>query len=708
MPRLIRVWPPLQPGGMAVGTDVVLTFSAPVKAGTGPLIIGTVGPPTQTLYELSADSPYIAISGDTLRLRLPEGLAYGTSVDVRLTENFVLDLAGNPMDVSSSFYWQLESQPAPAPVDWTGTALADLFHGSAGADALAGGAGGDSLYGHAGNDVILGGDEPSPAGDFLFGMDGDDILYGEGGDDALSGGAGDDVLDGGADNDYLGGDDGNDTLRGGDGDDRLTEWFGDNAMYGGAGDDTLYDESRGTGLLDGGGGADTLTLAYGSGTLDGGGGNDALLVFGGVAGAAQTLALSGGDGDDRITIRASEAIRVLTASGGAGVDSYAIEANQGNVVTIGDFKAGAGGDIIDLKLLLGEAYSGGNPFGAAAALRLVQRGLETVLQHDPDGAAGGAFFHDAVRLVDVAAVGLTAANFAGGVAPNGDPAGASFQGGEGDDQYTGGASNDTLAGGAGKDTLDGDAGDDVLLGGAGDDMLHGGADDDRVYGGDGADAVSGGNGDDLLEGGAGDDTLNGGDGADRISGGGGLDRASWPLFRGSVTVESSQGQVTVTSLAGTGAGDVDILDGVERLHFFNQGVAFDVDGAAGQIFRLYLSAFGRAPDIYGMGYWLSRSDAGAELGEIAGQFAASTEFQARYGAQPDHGEFVAGLYRDVLHRQPDAAGQAYWTGLLDRHAISLDGVLLNFSESAEHQQVSAAVVGVSIEYTRWGVPAGPF
>jgi hypothetical protein len=36
-----------------------------------------------------------------------------------------------------------------------------------------------------------------------------------------------------------------------------------------------------------------------------------------------------------------------------------------------------------------------------------------------------------------------------------------------------------------------------------------------------------------------------------------------------------------------------------------RAVALDVDGAAGQAYRLYQAAFDRAPDKNGLGYWIN-------------------------------------------------------------------------------------------------------
>ncbi|MFW2381566.1 MAG: DUF4214 domain-containing protein [Acidimicrobiales bacterium] len=94
--------------------------------------------------------------------------------------------------------------------------------------------------------------------------------------------------------------------------------------------------------------------------------------------------------------------------------------------------------------------------------------------------------------------------------------------------------------------------------------------------------------------------------------------------------------------------------------------------------RLYSAAFLRAPDPAGLQYWLS-VDAG--LIDVAYVFTISEEFKIRYGDLDDRA-FVDRIYRNVLERSPDAAGFAYWTGLMD-NGLSRQEVLLYFSDSAE-------------------------
>jgi hypothetical protein len=63
---------------------------------------------------------------------------------------------------------------------------------------------------------------------------------------------------------------------------------------------------------------------------------------------------------------------------------------------------------------------------------------------------------------------------------------------------------------------------------------------------------------------------------------------------------------------------------------------------------------------------------------------------------------VSKLYANVLHRAPDAAGQAYWLGVLDTGLVSQAGVLASFSDSPENQAQLVGTIQNGFEYTPVG------
>ncbi len=249
-----------------------------------------------------------------------------------------------------------------------------------------------------------------------------------------------------------------------------------------------------------------------------------------VAGLA-SLAMNGGDGDDRLS---NSAPGPSTLDGGIGDDVLAGGPVSDSLI------GGEGNDLLD---------------GGTGA----------------DTMSGGAGSDSVSYSTRTNAVGAALAGLANnGEAGENDTIAADVEGlygGSGNDTLAGNAAANNLSGGDGADTLYGDEGDDFLDGGLGGDVLWGGggidgvsyaartlplavdlddsADDghflefdnvrsdvENLTGGTGNDLLSGdadanvldgGNGDDTLDGAAGGDTLTGGLGTDTLVGAAGPD-----------------------------------------------------------------------------------------------------------------------------------------------------------------------------------------
>lgn len=194
-----------------------------------------------------------------------------------------------------------------------------------------------------------------------------------------------------------------------------------------------------------------------------------------------------------------------------------------------------------------------------------------------------------------------------------------------------------------------------------------------------ATTVTGNAGNDILAGGAGNSTIDGSTGIDTV------------IYSGNRAVFSiAQSDTNYIISDNVGTQGTDVLANVERLVFTDTKIALDINGAAGQGYRLYQAAFNRAPDVGGLTSWVANMDAGMTLSQVANQFTQSAEFQGRYGSNPTDAAFISALYANVLHRMPDPGGNTYWMNQLATQIQTRYEVLVGFSESTEN---SIALVG---------------
>lgn len=89
------------------------------------------------------------------------------------------------------------------------------------------------------------------------------------------------------------------------------------------------------------------------------------------------------------------------------------------------------------------------------------------------------------------------------------------------------------------------------------------------------------------------------------------------------------------------------------------GLATSREWIGVEIDVLYQRAFGRNADPGGREHWRSYVLGGRHLSDVGVQLYASAEFWKRSGSTPT--EFVTGLYRNILGREPDPGGLEFWT-----------------------------------------------
>lgn len=204
----------------------------------------------------------------------------------------------------------------------------------------------------------------------------------------------------------------------------------------------------------------------------------------------------------------------------------------------------------------------------------------------------------------------------------------------------------------------------VLNGTAGPDVLQGTAGNDTITGFAGNDIIFSNGGNDIISGGEGRDTV---------------------VLSGNISSYTAAAQNGVLAFHNTATGDTAYMTGVERVNFQDHALALDLNGNAGQVYRLYQAEFNRVPDTPGLTHNVQLIDSGAiNIHQMAAAFVASPESAQTYGSTVSDAQFVTNLYQNTLHRAPDQVGFTNWTNALANHTLDRGEVLLNFSESTEN------------------------
>ena len=212
--------------------------------------------------------------------------------------------------------------------------------------------------------------------------------------------------------------------------------------------------------------------------------------------------------------------------------------------------------------------------------------------------------------------------------------------------------------------------------------------------------VISGYGNDNITGNSISNAITGGGGNDVIDGGAGVDRAVYVGNRSEYLIGSNLNQVSDTK---TNRDGIDSLTNIERLQFNDKIIAIDIQGNAGQAYRLYKAALNRTPDERGLAGWIKFMDEGGVLVTMAQQFIDSQEFRVKYGLL-DNTNFVNQLYQNVLARNGEPSGIAGWVGGLN-NGLSRADVLKGFSESSENQANVIGQIKNGIPYVEWWVVA---
>lgn len=143
--------------GVAVGSNMVLTFNEPIQKGSGNIVISN-GSDTRTIPVGDAQ---ITVSGSTVTINPTADLQTSSNYYVQLAAGAIKDLAGNNyagISNTTTLNFTTAMASASAGNDTiTGTSGNDTINGLAGNDSLSGLAGNDSLTGAEGADTLTGG-----------------------------------------------------------------------------------------------------------------------------------------------------------------------------------------------------------------------------------------------------------------------------------------------------------------------------------------------------------------------------------------------------------------------------------------------------------------------------------------------------------------------------------------------------------------------
>jgi hypothetical protein len=199
-----------------------------------------------------------------------------------------------------------------------------------------------------------------------------------------------------------------------------------------------------------------------------------------------------------------------------------------------------------------------------------------------------------------------------------------------------------------------------------------------------------------MQGTSANDTLIAHGGNEIIDGGAGTDTLVVGGPRASFTIGVDGSAFSLVDLAG-GGGGTDTLLNMERISFSDISVALDISGVGGKAYRLYQATFDRTPDKGGLGFWISFMDKGMDLTTVAQYFIDAPEFKQLYGGAQNDAQFITALYHNALHRDPEAAGLAWYLDAL-QHGVSKAQILTGFSESPENQAQVIGQIQYGMEY----------
>ena len=216
----------------------------------------------------------------------------------------------------------------------------------------------------------------------------------------------------------------------------------------------------------------------------------------------------------------------------------------------------------------------------------------------------------------------------------------------------------------------------------------------------------------------GNDSFTSTTGNQSFDGGGGFDIATFSGNRSNYTITKTGSTFTVSAITGTDG--TDTVTNVEYLQFADKAITISPANTFDEYTALlYQGALGRTPDSGGLAGWITLttalpaatqamgvyglSDASGNFNgnmSITSGFTQSAEFIAKYGSLTNE-QFVTQLYANILDRTPDAAGLAGWQSILTGGATR-EHLLVGFALSTEAiSNATVGYVGIHGQHDAW-------
>ena len=143
-PRVSSFSPADDATAVAIGSNIVLTFSEAIARGVGNIILKTTSGAVVATYE-AASSTNLSISGNTLTINPAQDLAAGTGYQIEFAAGSIKDLAGNGYAGTSSY--NFSTAGGGGLTIHEGNPLTGAISGSAGDDEYRGGLAGTTPFG---------------------------------------------------------------------------------------------------------------------------------------------------------------------------------------------------------------------------------------------------------------------------------------------------------------------------------------------------------------------------------------------------------------------------------------------------------------------------------------------------------------------------------------------------------------------------------